>query len=157
LDEPTNALDRAGIQEVRNLIRELPSKCGATVFVSSHLSAEVEQVATHLAIVAKGQLKFEGAIAELRARRTPSLLIEVDLPEQAALLLERAGIAIAMEGDRLRVLPNGSLGPAQINSLLVRGGTCCSATRYGTPNVGTNTFFGLTEEDWRAQKAAPRA
>ncbi len=51
LGEPTNGLDPAGIHEVRNLLRDLPARHGVTVFLSSHLLAEVEQVATHLAIV----------------------------------------------------------------------------------------------------------
>jgi ABC-type multidrug transport system ATPase subunit len=50
LDEPTNGLDPAGIHEVRMLIRDLPRRRGVTVFLSSHLLAEVEQIATHLAI-----------------------------------------------------------------------------------------------------------
>jgi lantibiotic transport system ATP-binding protein len=51
LDEPTNGLDPAGIHEVRSLIGELPKQAGVTVFLSSHLLAEVEQVATDLAII----------------------------------------------------------------------------------------------------------
>ncbi len=51
LDEPTNGLDPAGIREVRDLIRDLPNRSKATVFLSSHLLAEVEQVATHLAVI----------------------------------------------------------------------------------------------------------
>src|SRR5712691_5847762 len=57
LDEPTNGLDPAGIHEVRTLIRDLPERSGVTVFLSSNLLAEVEQVATHLAIISQGQLK----------------------------------------------------------------------------------------------------
>jgi len=57
LDEPTNGLDPAGIHEVRTLVRDLPKRRGVTVFLSSHLLAEVEQVATHLAIISQGQLK----------------------------------------------------------------------------------------------------
>lgn len=61
LDEPTNELDPAGIREVRMLVRDLPQRCGVTVFLSSHLLSEVEQIATHLAIIAEGRLMFEGA------------------------------------------------------------------------------------------------
>jgi len=60
LDEPTNGLDPAGIQQVRTLVRDLPKRCGVTVFLSSHLLAEVEQVATHLAI----KMSLDPAIAE---------------------------------------------------------------------------------------------
>jgi ABC-2 type transport system ATP-binding protein len=68
LDEPTNGLDPAGIHEVRTLVRDLPKRRGVTVFLSSHLLAEVEQVATHLAIISQGQLKFEGTREELQMR-----------------------------------------------------------------------------------------
>src|SRR2546426_12381102 len=68
LDEPTNGLDPAGIHEVRTLVRDLPKRRGMTVFLSSHLLAEVEQVATHFAIISQGQLKFEGTPEELRRR-----------------------------------------------------------------------------------------
>jgi len=68
LDEPTNRLDPAGIHEVRTLVRDLSRRRGVTVFLSSHLLSEVEQVATHLAIVSRGQLKFEGTREELQTR-----------------------------------------------------------------------------------------
>ena len=58
LDEPTNGLDPAGMHEVRTLVRDLPKRRGVTIFLSSHLLGEVEQIATHLAIVALGQKKF---------------------------------------------------------------------------------------------------
>ena len=60
LDEPTNGLDPAGIHEVRSLIRELPGRASATVFLSSHLLTEVEQVATQLAILRKGTSSLKG-------------------------------------------------------------------------------------------------
>jgi len=59
LDEPTNGLDPSGIHQIRTLIRQLPSRCGVTVFLSSHSLAEVEQVATHVAIISAGQMRFE--------------------------------------------------------------------------------------------------
>jgi ABC-2 type transport system ATP-binding protein len=56
LDEPTNGLDPAGIVEFRQLIQRPPREHGITVFVSSHLLSEVEQVATHIGIIGRGQL-----------------------------------------------------------------------------------------------------
>ena len=78
LDEPTNGLDPAGIHEVRNLVRDLPKRHGITVFLSSHLLAEVEQVATHFAIISQGQLKFEGTPEELRMRTRQIIVADVD-------------------------------------------------------------------------------
>src|SRR6202012_2404371 len=65
LDEPTNGLDPQGTREVRTLIREIAAD-GITVFVSSHLLAEVEQVCTHVGVMRTGRLVFQGPLAELR-------------------------------------------------------------------------------------------
>ncbi|WP_426997913.1 ABC transporter ATP-binding protein [Pseudarthrobacter sp. N5] len=65
LDEPTNGLDPQGTREVRNLVRSLAAD-GATVFVSSHLLAEVEQICTHAAVMSAGRLVAQGPLAELR-------------------------------------------------------------------------------------------
>ena len=97
LDEPTNGLDPAGIHEIRALIRDLPKQRGVTLFLSSHLLAEVEQVATHLAIISEGHLKFEGTPEELRLRNKPVLVAEVDDADRAADLLRVAGIAVRSE------------------------------------------------------------
>jgi len=65
LDEPTNGLDPAGIQEMRHFIRELVDKHGKTVFLSSHMLNEVEQVCDRVAIIRKGEIIREGAVADL--------------------------------------------------------------------------------------------
>jgi ABC-2 type transport system ATP-binding protein len=65
LDEPTNGLDPQGTREVRHLVRSLAAD-GATVFVSSHLLAEVEQICTHAAIMSTGRLVAQGPLSELR-------------------------------------------------------------------------------------------
>ena len=60
LDEPTNGLDPAGIQEMRELISSLPKAFGITVLISSHLLAEIDQMATHVGIIDQGELVFQG-------------------------------------------------------------------------------------------------
>src|SRR5580704_17431551 len=74
LDEPTNGLDPQGTREVRSLVRQIAAD-GATVFVSSHLLAEVEQVCTHLGVMRAGQLVYQGPLAELHAAAAPRVLI----------------------------------------------------------------------------------
>lgn len=91
LDEPTNGLDPAGMIEMRELIRRMPGEHGITVFLSSHLLSEVEQMATHVGIVGHGRLLFEGTLGDLQARHPPRVDIEVDRPEDAASLLSRSG------------------------------------------------------------------
>ncbi|WP_057490878.1 ABC transporter ATP-binding protein [Streptococcus orisasini] len=65
LDEPTNGLDPAGIQEIRELIKSLPQKYDMTVIISSHILSEIEQMATTVGIINKGKLLFEGRLADL--------------------------------------------------------------------------------------------
>jgi len=66
LDEPTNGLDPAGIIDMRELIHNLNKNYGLTIIISSHLLSEVEHVASHLGIIARGQLLFEGSIKEFK-------------------------------------------------------------------------------------------
>jgi ABC-type multidrug transport system ATPase subunit len=134
LDEPTNGLDPAGIHEVRTLVRDLPKRCGVTVFLSSHLLAEVEQVATHLAIISEGQLKFEGTPEELQKRSKQMIVIKVDQPERAHALLTEIGCAVTREADRILIAPSDRCEPARLNTILVRAGVGVShlATQHLT-------------------------
>lgn len=65
LDEPVNGLDPSGIQDIRRLLVKLNKEKGITIFVSSHLLAEIEKMCTHVGIISKGQLRFEGTMEEL--------------------------------------------------------------------------------------------
>ena len=93
LDEPTNGLDPAGIIEIRNLLIELNRRDGCTIVVSSHLLPEVERVATHVGILGKGRLLFQGTIDELRRHRQEVVSIRVSTSDNAA-----AARAIAEQG-----------------------------------------------------------
>ena len=73
LDEPANGLDPAGIREVRELVRRLGAE-GRTVFLSSHLLSEVEQVCDEVAIVAAGRTVAQGAVADVLASTRPSAM-----------------------------------------------------------------------------------
>ncbi len=90
LDEPTNGLDPAGIHEVRELIRRLPGEYGVTVFVSSHLLGEVEQIATQIGIIQAGRLIFQGTPDGLRGRYQDHVALKVDRPEAAQQTLRLA-------------------------------------------------------------------
>ncbi|WP_427134459.1 ABC transporter ATP-binding protein [Pseudarthrobacter sp. S9] len=91
LDEPTNGLDPQGTREVRNLVRSLAAD-GATVFVSSHLLAEVEQICTHAAIMSAGRLVAQGTLAELR--RAGQARIRVLTPDPGAAVQVLAGLGL---------------------------------------------------------------
>ena len=104
LDEPTNGLDPAGIREVRELIRELAAERKMAVLLSSHILAEVEQVADRVGILHEGRLVEEVRMGELRDRGRTYLVIETRDPEAAVRLLEER-LAVR----RYTVLPGGTL------------------------------------------------
>jgi len=89
LDEPTNGLDPAGIVQVRDLISSFRDE-GMTVFVSSHLLAEIEQVADHLVMIQQGKLVFQGPVKELVAAQVPELLAVPERPEDVDLVADIA-------------------------------------------------------------------
>lgn len=88
LDEPTNGLDPAGIQEIRLFIRELVDKQGKTVFLSSHMLNEVEQVCDCVAIINKGELIREGTVKDLLTEQSRLLIEAVPLDKAQAVLGE---------------------------------------------------------------------
>jgi len=151
LDEPTNGLDPAGIHEVRSLIRQLPQRGAVTIFLSSHLLAEVEQVATHLAIVSAGEVRFEGTAEELRSLSQPSIVAEVDDPAKAAEVLSSHGIAASIEPPRIVIADHGGFSPAGVNSLLVHSGIAVSEFLSRRPTL-EETFLGLTGNARSASK-----
>ena len=91
LDEPTNGLDPQGTREVRTLVRSLADE-GRTVFVSSHLLAEIEQVCTHAAIMRTGRLVAQGSLDELRRGSGPRVVVETPDADLALTVLGRFGL-----------------------------------------------------------------
>ena len=100
LDEPTNGLDPAGIREMRQLITDFPREHGVTVFLSSHLLAEVEQVADALAVLQRGRLVFQGDLSQLRGRQQRRVVVGLDRPDEAlgALGSSEVGSGQVVEG-----------------------------------------------------------
>ena len=119
LDEPTNGLDPAGIHEMRDLIRRLPDDAGVTVFLSSHLLSEVEQIATHIGIIHEGRLLFQGRLAELQKRQHTRLRVGTNQLDQASACLANAGWIVERRDGMLSVVATTSEDAIKINSLLV--------------------------------------
>jgi ABC-2 type transport system ATP-binding protein len=90
LDEPTNGLDPQGTREVRHLLREASAE-GATVFVSSHLLSEIEQICTDVGVMSHGKLVFQGSLPELRHAAGVRVRVETSQPQAAAEVLARLG------------------------------------------------------------------
>jgi ABC-2 type transport system ATP-binding protein len=122
LDEPTNGMDPQGTREIRHLIRNL-GEAGTTVFLSSHLLSEVEQVCTHVGVMNRGKLLMQGTLDELRAAGTaPRLRVEADDPTRAREVLAGMGVGdLALEGQQL-VGTLGALRPEDCCRSLVEAG-----------------------------------
>jgi len=108
LDEPANGLDPAGIREVRTLLRRLGDE-GRTVFLSSHLLGEVEQVCDRVAIIARGRTIATGAVADvLGSGQAGRLLVKVARPDDGLAALLQAGLHASRQDDHLMVsIPQG--------------------------------------------------
>ncbi|MGO4248854.1 ABC transporter ATP-binding protein [Paenarthrobacter sp. RAF54_2] len=123
LDEPTNGLDPQGTREVRNLVHSLAAG-GTTVFVSSHLLAEVEQMCTHVGVMSAGRLVAQGPLDELRSAGQAHVLVRTPDVERAARVLARLGLVPGEAPGREVVLGNGLDGvePEEIVAALVADG-----------------------------------
>ena len=103
LDEPTNGLDPAGMQEMRELIRSLPQQYGMTVMVSSHLLGEIDQVADQVGIINHGQLVFQGSLSALHQRSSHQMAVRTLDNDLAANLLQAQGLACTVKQDFLLI------------------------------------------------------
>jgi ABC-2 type transport system ATP-binding protein len=121
LDEPTNGLDPQGTIQVRALIREIAAG-GTTVFVSSHLLAEVEQICSHVAVMRTGRLVFQGALDELRDRGTSRILVRTAEPVLAAQVLAGLGLADIRAAGRQVSAQLGEQAPEDVCARLVHAG-----------------------------------
>jgi ABC-type multidrug transport system ATPase subunit len=115
LDEPTNGLDPQGIHEIRDLLQTL-NAAGTTVFLSSHLLAEIEQMCNRVGVLDRGRLVIQDSLADLRAPTGRTLVRTTD-PAAAVAALD--GRVESREGEQLIVR---GADPAALNDLLVRGG-----------------------------------
>lgn len=88
LDEPTNGLDPAGIIEMRKLIRQLSESMGITVFVSSHLLSEVQQIADYIGIIDQGILLKQGGLELINNNEQSFLMVETDQLKMTAQIIE---------------------------------------------------------------------
>lgn len=104
LDEPTNGLDPAGIQEMRELICDLPSRFGMTVVVSSHLLSEIDQMANHVAIIREGELVFQDSLEALHGRSRHHLALRTTNNAIARRLLAEQSVPCEEENGYL-ILP----------------------------------------------------
>ncbi|MFS8612643.1 MAG: ABC transporter ATP-binding protein [Planifilum fulgidum] len=122
LDEPTNGLDPAGIEEIRELIRSLPRQYGMTVLVSSHLLSEVEQIATSVGIIRDGKLVFQGSLNSLKAKSDPAIAVKTTDNLAAERVLDGQGLKPKERGGYLTLPDMEDRQVAEVNRTLVRAG-----------------------------------
>jgi ABC-type multidrug transport system ATPase subunit len=120
LDEPTAGLDPQGMKEVRELIQRLSREKGMTIFLSSHLLAEVEVVATRMAVIHRGELIAQGTVSELLGREATDYSIEVSPLTSAVQLLENLSWVktLSAENGKIEVRIEPGRSP-ELNRLLV--------------------------------------
>jgi ABC-2 type transport system ATP-binding protein len=148
LDEPTNGLDPSGMREMRELLRGLADG-GTTIFISSHLLAEVETMCDRVGVMARGALVAEGPPGTLRGAAS-AVRVEVDDgPAATRAIASLAGVSLegGSPGDGpavLRVRLSDGLGPADVNATLVRAGVRVSALEAERDSL-EDVFLHLVE------------
>lgn len=105
LDEPTNGLDPAGIQEMRALLAEMPQATGATILISSHLLGEMEQLVEQVGILNHGRMLFEGPLHDLQRHSRGALTMRLLRPQKALPVLRSQGIRPKQKADTLTIPP----------------------------------------------------
>ncbi|GGX65833.1 ABC transporter ATP-binding protein [Streptomyces anandii] len=144
LDEPTNGLDPQGMREIRALVRELASD-GTTVFLSSHLLDEIEQVCTHAAVMARGRLIVQGPVSELAAGARGRLVVTTPDTGEAVRVLKEQGVAdVTADEDRVTGEPP-ERDLAEVNAALVTAGV--RVRGFGVERASLeDAFVALTGE-----------
>ena len=130
LDEPTNGLDPAGIQEMRSLIAAMPQTTGATVLISSHLLGEIEQMVDQVGILNHGKLLFEGSLQQLQKHSRGGILLRVLDVSKALAVLNEQGMQAAARTEE----PDVVLLPPQDDAALAA--LVCALAERGAGVVG---------------------
>jgi ABC-2 type transport system ATP-binding protein len=150
LDEPTNGLDPQGTREVRTLVRELAAE-GTTVFVSTHLLAEVEQLCTHVGVMSVGRLVAQGPLEEVTGAAASRVRVHSREPGDAAAVLHRIGLAgVAVEGGRA-LADLGEALPERVLAALVRADVGVEQFVVDRPTL-EDLFVALTGEGFDVER-----
>ncbi|MDT4973545.1 MAG: type transport system ATP-binding protein [Pseudonocardiales bacterium] len=142
LDEPTNGLDPQGTREVRHLISQL-GRDGVTVFVSSHLLSEVEQVCSHVGVMSVGKMVWQGALADLATQQRVRVQVRTGAPADAARVLGELGLAEIATDDDAATAVLGAADPEHVVAALVAAGVGVRGFVVERPNL-EDVFVELT-------------
>ena len=146
LDEPTNGLDPAGIQEMRALIQNMPAATGATVLISSHLLGEMEQMVEQVGIIDHGHILFEGSLTELQRHSRGNVTLRLLDPAKAAPILRANGLTAHGDSCVVTLPPLRDSLLADLVQKLAAGG---AGVVELTPHTKTleEIFLSLTSEE----------
>ncbi len=146
LDEPTNGLDPAGIQEMRALIQNMPAATGATVLISSHLLGEMEQMVEQVGIIDHGHILFEGPLTELQRHSRGNVTLRLLDPAKAAPILRANGLTAHSDSCVVTLPPLQDALLADLVQKLAAGG---AGVVELTPHTKTleEIFLSLTSEE----------
>jgi ABC-2 type transport system ATP-binding protein len=144
LDEPTNGLDPQGTREIRTLIKQIAAG-GTTVFVSSHLLSEVDQICSHVGVMSLGKLVFQGTLADLRGRGEPRIAVRTTKPGLTASELTRLGLTDIVSDDGQVTARLGDHVPELVNAELVHAGVPVAGLATIRPSL-EDLFVELTGE-----------
>ena len=146
LDEPTNGLDPAGIQEMRALIRNMPAATGATVLSSSHLLGEMEQMVEQVGIIDHGHILFEGPLTELQRHSRGNVTLRLLDPAKAAPILRANGLTAHSDSCVVTLPP---LRDSLLADLVQKLAACGAGVVELTPHTKTleEIFLSLTSEE----------
>jgi ABC-2 type transport system ATP-binding protein len=151
LDEPTNGLDPQGTREVRTLVRELAAE-GTTVFVSTHLLSEVEQLCSHVGVMSGGRLVAQGTLPEVTSATPTRVVVECRDPGRALAVLAQQGLAGAHPGAEAGTVEAllGEADPEHLLAALVGAG---AGVRQFTVQRATleDLFVSLTGEGFEVR------
>lgn len=146
LDEPTNGLDPAGIQEMRALIQNMPAATGATVLISSHLLGEMEQMVEQVGIIDHGHILFEGPLTELQRHSRGNVTLRLLDPVKASPILRANGLTAHSDSCVVTLPP---LQDALLADLVQKLAACGAGVVELTPHTKTleEIFLSLTSEE----------
>jgi ABC-2 type transport system ATP-binding protein len=146
LDEPANGLDPAGILEIRSLLRRLADH-GTTVFISSHLLAEIEQISDWLVMIDHGRLLYDGPIDQIIDRQQAELIVATEQPDEletVARLAAKAGHPSTTNGHLLRIQAPASYA-ATLNRQAMEHDVTLVELHHEQPSL-EETFLSMTTQ-----------
>ncbi|WP_338788221.1 ABC transporter ATP-binding protein [Metabacillus sp. FJAT-53654] len=145
LDEPTNGLDPSGIHEIRDLIKSMPQQYGITILISSHLLSEIDQMATQVGIISKGQMIYQDSIEMLRNKAMAQIMIKVKNAKKAKALLLAKGFLVEVQNDYVICEDMADEKVATIITILVNGGLAVYRVEEKRKSL-EEIFLDLTSE-----------